>query len=589
MRKPRLPRLVDISGRWRRLVAMLATVAAAALAVGAILGADLTGSSRGASNSRGKAGSGTATVERRDLVATDTESGTLSYSDVQTVYNRVSGTVTWLPAVGDVIKPGHTLYKVDNAPVVLFKGSVPAYRDLSDGVTDGPDVKELERNLVDLGFDPNHDITVDDTFDVATTAAVERWQASVGETQTGVVTLGQIVFLPGPQRITQVNTVLGSNGSSSSGSGSGSGSGTNASTTVSTPRPEYVSLTTTPTTSTPANATPTTAASTTADTSTTTTTTAAATTTTPSGFGTGSCASGSGQAGTPGGQPGAATGGSTGATTTPPTCDKPAGGGKPAAGSQAVLNAALTALLKAETQELRNGRSSAPGTSGAGSRSSGGGGGGAAGTAAAGGGGSFASSGGSGSSGSGSGTGSGTASGSGSGTAQAILDTTSTQLVVTVDLDATKQSEAVVGEPVTVELPDGIVVNGTITEVSPVAENSSSSSSGSGSGSGSGSSGSSGQPSATIPVTIALTGRHKKITGLDQAAVSVNFEQQKATNVLSVPVTALVATAGGGYAVQTAAAPQRLIPVTPGLFAAGYVEISGAGIYSGLQVTDSQG
>ena len=59
--------------------------------------------------------------------------------------------------------------------------------------------------------------------------------------------------------------------------------------------------------------------------------------------------------------------------------------------------------------------------------------------------------------------------------------------------------------------------------------------------------------------------------------------------MLSVPVTALLATAGGGYAVQEAAATHRLIPVTPGLFAAGYVQISGAGVYSGLQVTDSQG
>ncbi len=65
--------------------------------------------------------------------------------------------------------------------------------------------------------------------------------------------------------------------------------------------------------------------------------------------------------------------------------------------------------------------------------------------------------------------------------AQAILQTTSTQEVVTVQLDATKQSEAVVGEPVTVELPDGSTVNGKITQVSPVAQ---SSSSGSGSGSG---------------------------------------------------------------------------------------------------------
>ena len=59
--------------------------------------------------------------------------------------------------------------------------------------------------------------------------------------------------------------------------------------------------------------------------------------------------------------------------------------------------------------------------------------------------------------------------------------------------------------------------------------------------------------------------------------------------MLSVPVTALLAVAGGNYAVQQAPAPRRLIPVTTGLFAAGYVEISGQGIYPGLAVTDSQG
>ena len=89
-------------------------------------------------------------------------------------------------------------------------------------------------------------------------------------------------------------------------------------------------------------------------------------------------------------------------------------------------------------------------------------------------------------------------------------------------------------------------------------------------------------------MTITLDG-HISGAGLDQAAVSVNFVEQKATNVLSVPVTALLATGGGNYAVQEAAAPHQLIPVTTGLFAAGYVEISGSGIYPGLEVTDSQG
>jgi hypothetical protein len=130
-------------------------------------------------------------------------------------------------------------------------------------------------------------------------------------------------------------------------------------------------------------------------------------------------------------------------------------------------------------------------------------------------------------------------------------------------------------------------VDGKITQVSPVAQSSSSSSSSSGS-SGAGGSGGSAAPSATIPVTITLTSK-RQVRGLDQAAVSVNFAQQRANNVLSVPVTALIATQGGGYAVQEAAPPHTLIPVTPGLFAAGFVQISGSGIYPGLQVTDSQG
>ncbi|MGO9971481.1 MAG: hypothetical protein ACLP01_01355 [Solirubrobacteraceae bacterium] len=56
---------------------------------------------------------GAATVQRRNLVETDTEAGTLSYADQQTVYNRLSGTITWLPAVGQVIKQGQALYKID--------------------------------------------------------------------------------------------------------------------------------------------------------------------------------------------------------------------------------------------------------------------------------------------------------------------------------------------------------------------------------------------------------------------------------------------------------------------------------------------
>jgi hypothetical protein len=173
-----------------------------------------------------------------------------------------------------------------------------------------------------------------------------------------------------------------------------------------------------------------------------------------------------------------------------------------------------------------------------------------------------------------------------------VLETSSTRLVATVDLDATKQSEAKVGEPVTVEMPGGNTVAGKVTAVSPIAQSSSNSDNGNGNGNGngggSGNGNGNGSSGATIPVTIALGGR-TSAAGLDQAAVSVSFAQAEAKGVLSVPVTALLAVAGGNYAVQEAASPHTLIPVTTGLFAAGYVQISGQGIYPGLAVTDSQG
>ncbi len=316
-------------GQWGRIGIAVVLAAAAALLIGVATNA---ASSRGASNA--PKASGVATVQRRDLVATDTESGTLSYADPQTIFNRLSGTITWLPGIGQVVKAGGTLYKVSGQPVILMDGPVPAYRDLSEGVTDGPDVKELEQNLVALGFDPNHQITIDDTFDSATTTAVEAWQASLGETQTGVVSLGDVVFLPGSQRITQVNTVLGSTGGASSGSGSGSTTG--ASLHLGPAQAEFVSLTTT--------------------TATTTTTTASTATT---------------------------SGSTTSSTTTPPDCPTPttvAGASAAAAqraasdcplpnkpdqksNSQELQLEALIALLKAETAELRQKNASSSGSS----------------------------------------------------------------------------------------------------------------------------------------------------------------------------------------------------------------------------------
>jgi hypothetical protein len=546
----RLPKPKRIPGRRRwfsRLLVGLALIIAAAIVVVVVVNAG--SSTPTASGDTGKP-SGSTTVQRRNLVETDTESGTLSYNRPQTVYNRLSGTVTWLPVVGQKIRPGQTLYKVNGAPVLLMDGTTPAYRDLSPSDSDGADILELNRNLVRLGFNASN-ITVDDVWQAATTEGVDLLQESLGETATGTLTLGQIVFLPGAQLVTTVDGTLGA---------------ANASATV-TPSTEFVDYSVPTPSRTPsahtasrAHKCSSTTGSSTPGTTTSGTTTPGTTNTTPSQSGAGSQSN---------------------------KC-KSKNSGKPTAEQQLQ---ALLALLKAETRQLGHNGSPGSGSPSGSGHPSGGSGNSGSGNSASG-------NSGSGNSGSGnSGSGNGGSGNSGSGSATAILQTTSTQLVVTVDLAPTVQSEAVLGEHVTVEMPNGDVVNGKITAVSPVAQNSSNGNNGSGNGnngSGNGNSGNNGNgnsgsgSSSTIPVTITLSG-HDTGAGLDQAAVSVNFVQQKATNVLSVPVTALLATGGGNYAVQEASVRHTLIPVTTGLFAAGYVEISGSGIYPGLAVTDSQG
>ena len=546
----RIPRPKRIRGgrRWLgRLLAGLALVIAVAIVVVVVVNAG--SSTPNASGSTSKP-SGSTAVQRRNLVETDTESGTLSYNSPQTVYNRMTGTLTWLPEVGQVIRAGQTLYKVDGQAVLLMDGTTPAYRDLSPSDSDGADIEELNRNLVKLGFNAAN-ITVDDVWQAATTEGVDLLQESLGETETGTLTLGRIVFLPGDQLVTTVDGTLGSTG------------GTSASATVSPPAPEFVDYSVPVTPSAPpahdasahkaakAKKCPSTTG--TSSPSTTGTATTGTTSTTPAESTTSSQSN---------------------------KC-KSKNSGKPTAEQQLQ---ALLALLKAETQQLRHN-----GSPGSGSPSS-------SGHPSSGSGNSGSGNSGSGNSGSGNSGSGNTGSGSGgSGSATRILQTTSTQLVVTVDLAPTVQSEAVLGEHVTVEMPNGDVVNGKITAVSPVAQNSSNGNNGSGNGNnGNGNGGNNGNgnngsgSSSTIPVTITLSG-HDTGAGLDQSAVSVNFVQQKATNVLSVPVTALLATGGGNYAVQEASVPHTLIPVTTGLFAAGYVEISGSGIYPGLAVTDSQG
>jgi len=142
----------------------------------------------------------TAKVEQRDLVERKNFPAILGFADQRRVTASSNGTVTSLPTEGSLVAQGETLYEIDNSSVILLYGKKPAWRPLSIENSKGPDIRQLEENLVALGYAKGA-VTVDETFTTATAEAVKRLQSAVGHSQTGTIDIGRFVFLSGPQRI----------------------------------------------------------------------------------------------------------------------------------------------------------------------------------------------------------------------------------------------------------------------------------------------------------------------------------------------------------------------------------------------------
>jgi hypothetical protein len=220
-------------GRRGWVVAGVVIVVAAA-AVGAALA---SGAFRGSGNQAAGASSGyqtgTATVTRQSLTSQTEEDATLgdagtwsvaapssSSSSSSASASAGSGTFTWLPQVGQVIRQGQQIYGLSGSPVVLLYGSVPAYRDLSEGLT-GADVTELNRDLVHLGYATRAALGPRsgwDYYSAETAYAVEQLQTRLGLTVTGTLPLGQAAFLPGPALVTGLGSTTSLGGQATAGS-----------------------------------------------------------------------------------------------------------------------------------------------------------------------------------------------------------------------------------------------------------------------------------------------------------------------------------------------------------------------------------
>ncbi|MGW3984575.1 peptidoglycan-binding protein, partial [Streptomyces mirabilis] len=153
----------------------------------------------------------TIAVRRTSLSSGLELAGRLGRGTATDVVGDAQGTITRLPQPNDRITAGEQLYEVNAVPVIMFTGARPFWRELAQGMSDGPDVEQLERNLTGLGYADATNLTVDEKFTAATAAAVKRWQKALGLPETGKVELGRVVAVPGATvLVQQVTAKLGS-------------------------------------------------------------------------------------------------------------------------------------------------------------------------------------------------------------------------------------------------------------------------------------------------------------------------------------------------------------------------------------------
>jgi len=145
----------------------------------------------------------------------------------------------------------------------------------------------------------------------------------------------------------------------------------------------------------------------------------------------------------------------------------------------------------------------------------------------------------------------------------AVLATSSSSSVVLVDLPADDQDLLEVGLEVIVEMPDGTEVPAIVTEISGIAVRNAAG-------------------EVVFETTIELIDETVG-ADLDQAPVDVLVVTDSRSQVLAVPVTALLALAEGGYAVEVeqSGGSVGLVGVEPGLYADGWVEVTTDGLTAG--------
>lgn len=191
----------------RRLIVASVCIGALLLVGGAAVVATTAGQANAAPEEhQSSIKTSTAKIQKGTLSGVTQVSGILNYANQRKVSGGTGGTVTSTPAPGATISLGGALFSVDNIPVLLLHGGLPAWRAFGMGMEDGPDVLQLEQSLAALGY---FDREPDEEFAASTERAIIKWQKALGLEQTGRLELGSVVFMAGDVRVASVDTAVG--------------------------------------------------------------------------------------------------------------------------------------------------------------------------------------------------------------------------------------------------------------------------------------------------------------------------------------------------------------------------------------------
>lgn len=145
-------------------------------------------------------------VDAARLALSNAQAGLASAASAAVAYDPTSK-YTALPALGQVVEPGQSLWSVDGRAVPLLPGTLSPWRVFASGMSPGADVAALNDALIHLGFGAG--LKPSDSFTNATAAAVRRLQSSFGLAPTGFLRLGSVAFAPAAVRVTAVHTLPG--------------------------------------------------------------------------------------------------------------------------------------------------------------------------------------------------------------------------------------------------------------------------------------------------------------------------------------------------------------------------------------------